>query len=358
MGNVAHVDPLVLHYKAYKLSDAITDIGKSWDHVSKDVIHKCFEELLPPEKFMEEYNAKHGTNQLWPANIFRGFDAGPKGDNEWERREAEKEEDRKHKVNFLHEILSKQTVYTFDKETIRQDLEYDPNRDTSVEALIMDGFHQMRLEQYPDLVRGEHEEDDDAHDAKELQLKALQDSHLHLLNMKVFGCTQYMSLADQHQYRDYIENAQHLITSYIRKAKQTDTDTASVPSTSGLTASAPSTSMLQTSTPSHSDDDSIPSEHNTLDEMEIIGNDILHDDLQAPEDDGGDLPNLNDHNDDNMNSAEILDYEPDADDDNYTTFRPVRTTAVRRDLRESHSDISESPSEYNSKSRSSSDDEY
>ena len=95
---------------------------------------------------MEEYNAKHGTNQLWSANIFRGFDAGPKGDNEWERREAEKEEDRKHKVNFLHEILSKQTVYTFDKETIRQDLEYDPNRDTSVEALIMDGFHQMRVE--------------------------------------------------------------------------------------------------------------------------------------------------------------------------------------------------------------------
>ena len=117
---------------------------------------------------MEDYNAKHGTNQLWPANIFRGFDAGPKGDNEWERREAEKEEDRNYKVNFLHEILSKQTVYTFDKETIRQDLEYDPNRDTSAEALIMDGFHQMRVEQYLDLVRVEHEEDDAAHDAKEL----------------------------------------------------------------------------------------------------------------------------------------------------------------------------------------------
>ena len=52
-----------------------------------------------------------------------------------------------------------------------------------------------------------------------------------------------VALADQQQYMDYIENAQHLITSYIRKAKQTDTDTASVPSTSGLTAS-----MLQTST--------------------------------------------------------------------------------------------------------------
>ena len=174
-------------------------------------------------------------------------------------REAEKEDDRMFKVNYLHEILSKQEVYIFDKETIRQDLEYDPNRDTSVEALIMDGFHRMRVEQYPDLVRGEHEEDDDAHDAKELQLKALQDSHLHLVNMKVFGCTQYMALVDQQQYRDYIENAQHLITSYIRKAKQTDTDTASVPSTSGLTASVPSTSgltasMLQTSTPPHPDD--------------------------------------------------------------------------------------------------------
>ena len=211
----------------------------------------------------------------------------------------------------------------------------------------MDGFHQMRVEQYPDLVSMEHEEDDASHDAKELQLKALQDSHLHLVNMKVFGCTQYMSLADQHQYRDYIENAQHLITSYIRK--QTDTDTASVPSTSGLTASAPSTSMLQTSTPSHSDDDSIPNVHNTLDDMEIIADDILHYDHQASQDDGGDLPNLSDHNDGNMDSAE---------DHNYTTtFRAVRTTAVRRDLRESHSDISESHSDY-TKSRSSSDDEY
>ena len=68
-----------------------------------------------------------------------GFDAGPKGDNEWERREAEKEDDRMFKVYYLHEILSKQDVIIFDKETIRQDLEYDPNRDTSVEALIMDG---------------------------------------------------------------------------------------------------------------------------------------------------------------------------------------------------------------------------
>ena len=293
MANPVHVDPLVPYFKSYTLSYAITDIGKSWAHVSKDVIHKCFEELLPPEKFMEDYNAKHGTNQLWPANIFRGFDAGPKGDNEWERREAEKEEDRNYKVNYLHKILSKQTVYTFDKETIRQDLEYDPNRDTSVEALIMDGFHQMRVEQYPHLVRGEHEEDDDdAHDVKELQLKALQDSHLHLVNMKVFGCTQYMSLADQHQYRDYIENAQHLITSYIHKP--TDIDTASVPSTSGFTASVPSTSgltasMLQTSTPPpHPDDDSSPNMHNTLDDREIIDFNI-----QPNEDDVCDLPDLN-----------------------------------------------------------------
>ena len=117
MANPNHVDPLVPYYKSYTLLDAITDIGKSWDHVSEDVIHKCFEELLPPEKFMEDYNAKHSTNEEWPANIFCGFDAGPKGDNEWERREAEKEDDRMFKVNCLHEILSKQEVYIFDTET-------------------------------------------------------------------------------------------------------------------------------------------------------------------------------------------------------------------------------------------------
>ena len=136
------------------------------------------------------------------------------------------------KVDCLHEILSKQDVIIIEKETLRQDLDYDPNRETSVEALIMDGFHRMRVEQYPDLVCGEHaEDDDDAQDAKELQLKAFSDSHLHLVNMKIFGCTQYMALADQKQYRDYIANAQQLITSYIHKAKQLDTDTAYVPPT-------------------------------------------------------------------------------------------------------------------------------
>ena len=146
MDHPNHKDPLVNYYKSYTLLDAINDIDKSWKHVSEDVIHKCFEELLPPDKFMEEYNTKHSTHEEWPANSFRGFYPATKGDNEWQRKEAEKEADRVKKVDCLHEILSKQDVIIFDKEIIRQDLEYDPNRDTSVEALIMDGFHRMRVE--------------------------------------------------------------------------------------------------------------------------------------------------------------------------------------------------------------------
>ena len=64
MANPNHADPLVPYYKSCTLLDAITDIDKSWNHVSEDVIHKCFEELLPPEKFMEDYNAKHSANEV------------------------------------------------------------------------------------------------------------------------------------------------------------------------------------------------------------------------------------------------------------------------------------------------------
>ena len=142
-------------------------------------------------------------------DCFRGFYPATNGDDEWKRKEAEKEADQVKRVDYLHDMLSKQDVITIEKETLRQDLDYDPNKDTSVEALIMDGFHRMRVEQYPDLVCEEHaEDDDDAQDAKELQLNAFSDSHLHLVNMKIFGCTQYMALADQKQYRDYIANAQ------------------------------------------------------------------------------------------------------------------------------------------------------
>ena len=79
-------DPLAKYYKSYSLLDAINDIDKSWKHVSEDVLHKCFEELLPPDKFMEEYNTKHSTHEEWPANSFRGFYPVTKGDNEWQRK--------------------------------------------------------------------------------------------------------------------------------------------------------------------------------------------------------------------------------------------------------------------------------
>ena len=95
-------------------------------------------------------------------------------------------------------------------------------------------------------------------------------------------------------------------------------------------------------------------EVDTLDEMEFFDYDIQPEDNvgDLPEDAVGDLPDLNDHNNDNIDSAESLDHEPDCT----TTFRALRPTDNRRLLRESHSDISESASEY-VKSRSASDDE-
>ena len=98
-----------------------------------------------------------------------------------------------------------------------------------------------------------------------------------------------------------------------------------------MTASAPSTSRLQTSTPQHSDDDLSSSKHDTLDNMDVMADDILpydHLALEDDGDDGADLPNINEYND-----AEILDYE--SDDHNSTTFRHWRTTASRKNLCES-----------------------
>ena len=98
------------YYKSYSLLDAIYDIDKSWKRVSGDVLHKCFEELLPPDKFMEEYNTKHSKHEEWPANSFRGFYPATKRDNEWQRKEAEKEADLVKKVDYLHDMLSKLDV--------------------------------------------------------------------------------------------------------------------------------------------------------------------------------------------------------------------------------------------------------
>ena len=122
--------------------------------------------------------------------------------------------------------------------------------------------------------------------------------------------------------------------------------------------------MLQRSTPPHQDDDSpnvtldTLDEMNTLDEIEILACDI------QPVDNVGDFsedaveelfPDLNVDNNDIMDIS--LDYEPDDEPDSTTTtFRPRSAKDTRINFRESHSDLSESASEW-VKSGSSSDDE-
>ena len=64
-------DPLKKFYKSYSLLDAIYDIALAWEHVSKEVLHKCFEEILPVDQFMEAYNYKNGIHLEWPKDCFR-----------------------------------------------------------------------------------------------------------------------------------------------------------------------------------------------------------------------------------------------------------------------------------------------
>ena len=107
-------------------------------------------------------------------------------------------------------VTEHEAAITIDDDTIRQELEYDPIKDTSVEAVIIDGFQKMRVQGCPEVVRMEnavHYDDDDAQVPKEHQLKAFSASHQQLVTGNLFGCTSYMALSDQNKLRDHIAGA-------------------------------------------------------------------------------------------------------------------------------------------------------
>ena len=71
----------------------------------------------------------------------------------WAVKEAEKEEERVKKVQALQKLVTEhEAAITIDDDTIRQELEYDPSKDTSVEAVIIDGFQNMRVQGCPEVV--------------------------------------------------------------------------------------------------------------------------------------------------------------------------------------------------------------
>ena len=62
-------------------------------------------------------------------------------------------EERMIKVQALQKLVADhEAAITIDDDTIREELEYDPSKDTSVEAVIIDGFQKMRVDGCPEVV--------------------------------------------------------------------------------------------------------------------------------------------------------------------------------------------------------------
>ena len=112
------------------------------------------------------------------------------GGDVWAIKEAEKEAERAKKVELLQKLVSEhEAMITIDDETLRQELDYDHLKDTSVEAVIMDGFQKMRVQGCPEVVRMEIAVDYDDNDAqvpKEHQLMAFSASHQQLVTGNFF----------------------------------------------------------------------------------------------------------------------------------------------------------------------------
>ena len=49
--------------RTYTILDCIQDIGIAWGTIDIPLIHKCFENLLPPEEYVTAYNARYNANE-------------------------------------------------------------------------------------------------------------------------------------------------------------------------------------------------------------------------------------------------------------------------------------------------------
>ena len=71
--NYETVDPFVEFMKTYTILDAIKDVGKAWEEISPELIHKCFEKVFDIPLYLKKRNEKFHTNDEWEGLNFRGF---------------------------------------------------------------------------------------------------------------------------------------------------------------------------------------------------------------------------------------------------------------------------------------------
>ena len=57
----ADPDPLVTFEKSYTIRDAIEHLGKAWNELPKDLLHKCFEPVFDYMSYLRQYNELNKT---------------------------------------------------------------------------------------------------------------------------------------------------------------------------------------------------------------------------------------------------------------------------------------------------------
>ena len=130
------LDPMKDFLKTYNMMHVVEDIGKAWGEIDDILIHKCFEKLVKPDEYTKQFNEEHDTNLQWTGKDFRGFSDGSSVS------------DRADKIREMVATINNQLSHldiTIDDESVREHVEYDPNKDIDTDEAIHSGFHRQRF---------------------------------------------------------------------------------------------------------------------------------------------------------------------------------------------------------------------
>ena len=67
-------DPMSYFARTYTILDCIQDIPIACDTIDSALIHRCFENLLPPNEYVAAYNARYNASEEWTGINYISFD--------------------------------------------------------------------------------------------------------------------------------------------------------------------------------------------------------------------------------------------------------------------------------------------
>ena len=252
------------------MKDVVYDIGAAWDMVEDQHIHKCFENLISPEDYLNQWNETHSEDLQWPGPNFRGF----KNDNSATDR-ANRIQKIKDLVSGLQariDTLPEAQRVTIDPASVEEVMLYDPTNDEDPEELLTLGFLGQREDE------GLQSEDNDR-DVPRMAHEALK-------SMASIGITfrrnDFKSKEAAEQASTHLKALQKIFLE-MKDPKTTTIPTQPRPA-SRPPSPQPGTSGVTTIRPSPVR--SVPAENESLDAMEIINVTRLDYEPEVPAADG------------------------------------------------------------------------